>query len=178
MYCTWLLHHTFYQNMNIVPVEESWSIMASSWKLKKRMTLYKSGLSPSRGDFLSSFSAPPGKNRPVLDLTVPFGVQVLREMKRCKEKASSPLTSAPLHLLRHWAPCQTGGWAELRPDATTAAPGSFGFDDTETINTEKTTTTGKSTPPKVAVWLLCGVFRVKFKVFNWAVIYFVRQWGR
>lgn len=34
------------------PVEESRSIMASSWKEKKtHMTLYKSWLSPSRGDF-------------------------------------------------------------------------------------------------------------------------------
>lgn len=73
----------------------------------------------------------PPSNRPVLDWTVPSGVQFLiSEMKTKDIRESSPLTSVLLRLLQQWTPYRTGGWEELQSYATTAAPDSFGFDDT------------------------------------------------
>lgn len=118
--------------MNIVP----WRNLGASWHLlgnKETHELVQKLVSPSRGDFLSPFS-PPRKNRPVLnfDSAIRSPVPQRDEEKRCKGEDRPPLTSVPLHLLQQRTPCQTEGWAELHPSATRAAPGSFGFDDTET----------------------------------------------
>lgn len=86
--------------------------------------------------YLSPFFSPP--NRPVLDLTVPLGVHFLTEMKKKPSKGADPLTSVLHHLLQRWTPDQTEGWAWPRPGATTTAPGSFGFDDTEKTNKDET----------------------------------------
>lgn len=78
-----------YQNMNIV----LWRNLGASWHLlgkkKTHDLFYKSWLSPSRGDLLSPLYFPP-KNRPVLDLTVPLGVQFLVEMKRRGSEWKTP----------------------------------------------------------------------------------------
>lgn len=104
-------------------------------------TLYKSWLSPPAVTFALHFVFLLPKTRPVLDLTVPLRVPLLGEMKEVEEESPPPpLTSVRLRLLRQRAPCQTEGWAELRPGATTAALGSFGFDDTGTTIRDRTGT--------------------------------------
>lgn len=49
-----------------------------------------------------------------------------------KNGGQGRLTSVLHPLLRLWTPYQTEGWEWPRPGATTSAPGSFGFGDTET----------------------------------------------
>lgn len=63
-----------------------------------------------------------------------LGVQFIRD-EEMGTWGEDPLTSV---LLQQWTLCQTEGWAELQPGATTAAPGSFGFDDTETTKMKHT----------------------------------------
>lgn len=77
------------------PVGESRSIVAPSSESEKRThaTLYKSWVvSVPRRLFCLLF--PNKKNRPVLDKTVPCGVQVLGEMKRCEARAFLPPQAA------------------------------------------------------------------------------------
>lgn len=53
-------------------------------------------------------------------------------------EGTGALTSVLLLLvLQRWRLCQTEDWAEPWPGATTVAPGSFGFDDTETRSKKK-----------------------------------------
>lgn len=71
---------THIRKYELCPAEESRSIMASSWKEINTRPFYKSWLSPSRGDSFLFDPPPRPKNpRPVLDLTVPLGVQFLIE---------------------------------------------------------------------------------------------------
>lgn len=113
------------------PVEESRSIMASSWKEKKHTWLcIKVGCPRPAVTFSLLSSSPQKQTRVRFDSAIRSPVPQRDEENGMWGK--DPLTSVPLHLLRRWTPCQTEGWGELRPGATTAAPGSFGFDDTET----------------------------------------------
>lgn len=125
-----------YQNMNIV----LWRNLRASWHLlgkkKKKTPCIKVGcLRPAVTFCLRSIR--PHENRPVFDLTVLLGVQFIRD-EEMETWGEDPLTSALLRLPQQWTLCQTEGWAELQPGATTAAPGSFGFDDTETTKMKHT----------------------------------------
>lgn len=85
-----------YQNINMVPSEklgESWHPLRKNEKKERTPPRIKVGLSPSRGDsFVFFFQLK--KNRPVLDKTVPCGVQVLGEMKSWEARGFLALQAA------------------------------------------------------------------------------------
>lgn len=179
MYCTKLLHHTYTK----IWTSSCWGISENHgifFDVKETHDLVKKLVVSVLRRLLVSFFSPPQKQTRVrFDSAIRSPVPQGDEGERCEEKTPHPpphLTSVPLHLLQQWTPCQTEGWAELHPGATTAAPGSFGFDDTETTNEEKTCT-GKSTLLQGVKWSLVGVFRVRF---GWclAVMYADWQWAR
>lgn len=84
-----------YQNMNIVLLRnlgESWHLL---WRKRNTRPCKKVGCLRPAATFSLLFS--PRKNRPVLDLTVPLGVQFLREMKErdVRRRLPTPHPASP-----------------------------------------------------------------------------------
>lgn len=161
MYCTKLLHHMYTKiwTLSCRGISEHHGIFSER---KKKTPCIKVGcLRPAVTFCLRSIS--PHKNRPVFDLTVLLGVQFIRD-EEMEWWGEDPLTSVLLRLPQQWTLCQTEGWAELQPGATTAAPGSFGFDDTETTTKMKRTLVSNSSKTHSQSAVLEIVIRLGFSV--------------
>lgn len=131
MYYTKLQHHTYIKiwTLSREGISAHHGIFL---EIRKHEDLYKSWCLRPAVTFCLPFPPSQKQTRVNFDSAIRSPVPQRDEERRCKGEDRPPLTSVPLHLLQQRSPCQTEGWAELHPGATRAAPGSFGFDDTET----------------------------------------------